>query len=79
VSTVLKMFLVLGLLASAAADAAAAATKKSRRDAMSEAQKKDLRKRAYEWCRKTYLKGGGGYIMRVEIMNDGRVRCWYKS
>ncbi len=76
-NSVLKVFLAFGLLAACAVSAEAA--KKSARDRLSEAQKKEIRKRAYEWCRKTYLKGGGGHIMRVEIMNDGRVRCWYKA
>lgn len=63
-----------------AGDAAAAAAKKTVRDSLSEKQKADMRKRAWEWCRKRYTAGGGAaQVMRVEILSDGRVRCWYRG
>jgi hypothetical protein len=45
---------------------------------MTEEQKKELRRRGLEWCRKN-LVHGGGWVVRVEITRDGGVRCWYKS
>lgn len=51
---------------------------KSVRKALTEAQKADLRKKGREWCMKNYIRGGA-FIVRIEIMSDGRVRCWFKS
>ncbi len=57
---------------------ATVATAKSAKKTMTGAQKAELRKKGREWCKKNFIQGGA-YIVRVEIMNDGRVRCWYKS
>jgi hypothetical protein len=54
------------------------ANAKNAKPALSAAKKAEMRKRGFEWCRKKYISGGA-YIVRVEIMNDGRVRCWFKS
>jgi hypothetical protein len=56
---------------------AAKAPKKDRRSTMTEAQKKDLRRRGREWCLKNYAKGNASTIDRVEILTDGSIRCWY--
>lgn len=48
------------------------------RSKLTEAQKAEIRKRAREYCKKRY--GGGGVVIeRVEILSDGRVRCWYRG
>jgi len=70
---------VLALAAVSPQAGAASKTKtKDVRSQMTPAQKADIRKKAFEWCRKKYA-GGGAYVFRVEILSDGRVRCWYKG
>ena len=59
--------------------AGAAAAKKNVRAGLTEKQKTELRDRARAWCKKNYAKGGTVYIVRVEILSDGRVRCWTKG
>ncbi len=49
-----------------------------KRDAMSEKEKKDIRKRAREYCNKTYAKGGA-FVERVEIQSTGKVICWIRG
>jgi hypothetical protein len=58
---------------------AAKAAKKDRRSQMTAEQKKDLRKRAREWCIKNYAKGNAAVIDRIDILSDGSVRCWYRG
>jgi Ni/Co efflux regulator RcnB len=58
---------------------AAAKKKKDVRSGMSEEQKAKIRKRAWDWCKKNYVGHGQGQVVRVEILSDGRVRCWYRS
>jgi len=53
------------------------AASKTARDKMSPEQKKELRRKAYEWCRKKHAPHGD--ILRVEILSDGSVRCWVKN
>jgi hypothetical protein len=54
------------------------AAKKDKRSMMSEEQKKNLRKRAREYCNKTYAKGGA-FIERIEIQSTGKVICWIRG
>lgn len=49
-----------------------------KRDAMSENEKKALRKKAREYCNKTYAKGGA-FVERVEIQSTGKVVCWIRG
>ena len=49
-----------------------------KRSKMTPAQKKELRKRAREYCLKHYVKGAG-YLERVEILSSGQVRCWIRG
>jgi hypothetical protein len=48
------------------------------RSQMSEAEKKDLRKRAREYCLKAYAKGNTT-LERVEIKASGKVICWLRE
>jgi hypothetical protein len=81
------MFSKIVLLAAAAAIAipmsiaseAASKPKKDKRSQMTEEQKKELRRRAREWCIKNYAKGNAAEIVRIDIQSDGRVRCWYRG
>jgi hypothetical protein len=54
------------------------AAKKNKRDSMSEAQKKKLRKNARDYCLKTYAKGTAT-LERVEIQQSGKVICWIRQ
>jgi hypothetical protein len=78
----IKFFLLgmiaVGLIVGNAESTAAASTKKNVRKAMTAAQKVDLRKKGYEWCRKNFIRASA-HILRVEILSDGRVRCWYRG
>jgi hypothetical protein len=56
----------------------AASKKKNVRDSMSAAQKKELRRKAREWCEKK-IRNGSDYIDRIEIKSDGRVICYYRG
>ena len=56
----------------------AATANKDARSKMTDKQKTDLRKRAWDWCRAHYA-GGGTYVFRVEILSNGHVRCWLKG
>jgi hypothetical protein len=64
----------------AAVDVATAANKAKQtvRDRMTAEQKKELRRRAREWCTKKYIHGTA-YIDRVQIQSDGRVICYYRE
>jgi hypothetical protein len=55
-----------------------AATSKSKRDQMSAEQKRALRKKAMEWCLKTYGHDGYTQIERVQIKSDGTVVCYIR-
>lgn len=66
--------LVTGLAASA--DAAA---KKNTRENLTQEQKAEIRAKARAYCVKTYTSGGVGQVARVEILSDGRVRCWIRG
>jgi hypothetical protein len=57
---------------------AAKAVKKDKRSMMSEDQKTNLRKRAREYCNKTYAKGGA-FVERIEIQSTGKVICWIRG
>jgi hypothetical protein len=77
----MKTIVVLAAILAVAgfgAGADAASKKPDVRSTMTEEQKKELRRRGLEWCRKN-LVHGGGWVVRVEITRDGGVRCWYKS
>lgn len=56
----------------AAASTADAASKKKN---LTEAQKKQMRDKAREYCTKHYVKGGNARLGRVYIRQDGRVMC----
>jgi hypothetical protein len=49
-----------------------------KRDAMSEKEKKALRKNAREYCNKKYAKGGA-FVERIEIQSTGKVICWIRG
>jgi hypothetical protein len=51
---------------------------KDARSKMTPAQKKELRKRGREWCMKNHIKGNMQFE-RIEIMSDGRIRCWMRG
>jgi hypothetical protein len=55
-----------------------AATKSDKRSKMTEAQKKELRIRAREYCRKKYAKGGA-FVESVDIQSDGTPICWIRG
>jgi hypothetical protein len=74
-TTAFATALALGLVISPMESFAA---KKSKRDSMSEGQKKDLRKRAREYCQKKYANGTA-YLERVEIKSNGQVICWIRG
>ena len=54
------------------------AAEAKRRDQMTAAEKKELRKRAREWCMKKYVKGTVTFE-RVEIRANGQVICWTRQ
>jgi hypothetical protein len=66
------------LTAVSAMSEAAKATKKDKRSTMSDAQKKDLRHRAREYCVKKYAKGTSE-IESVDILSTGKVICWIRN
>ena len=70
--------LAAGLAAGLAADADAATKKKKPKPGISEAQKKELRKKYAPICAKQYAQGGDGLITKVEVKPDGSVYCWYR-
>ena len=72
--TIFSSLIALGLVVGNIGMAAA----KDVRKTMTAAQKSELRKKALEWCKKNYIQGGA-FIVRVEILSDGRVRCWVKG
>ena len=45
---------------------------------MSAEQKRALRKKAMEWCLKTYGHDGYTQIERVQIKSDGTVVCYIR-
>lgn len=49
------------------------------RDALSAAQKRELRAYGREMCRKRLKYEVQGYIRNIAILSDGRVRCHYAS
>lgn len=53
------------------------ASAKKRAD-MTEKEKKELRKRAREYCLKAYAKGTSE-LERVEIKSTGKVICWIRN
>jgi hypothetical protein len=55
-----------------------AGSTKNKRDMMTAAQKADLRKRAWDYCKK-HLEHGATRVTRVEILTTGAVRCWYQG
>jgi hypothetical protein len=63
------------VLASVAVPSEAA---KDKRSTMSEAQKKQLRARAREYCMKNFVKGLKE-LDRVEIQSTGKVICWIRQ
>jgi hypothetical protein len=73
----LSILLISGLAMGVTSESFAA-SKPDRRSKMTEAQKKDLRKRGREWCRKNHAKGNAE-IISVDIMTDGSIRCWYRG
>jgi hypothetical protein len=56
----------------------AASKKKNVRDSMSAEQKKEVRRKARDWCAKK-IRNGNSYVDRIEIKSDGRVICWYRG
>jgi hypothetical protein len=63
------------------ADIAFAASKNSGtsvRDRMSDAQKKELRRRAMDWCKKKF-RDGANSIERVQIQSNGKVICYIRG
>jgi hypothetical protein len=57
---------------------AAKTAKKDKRSMMTETQKKDVRRRAREYCDKTYAKGGA-FVESVDILSTGKVVCWIRG
>lgn len=68
----------LMLLTGLAADADAAKKKKKSESGLSEGEKAALRKKFTPVCIKKYAQGGSGTIIRVEVLSDGSVYCWYR-
>jgi hypothetical protein len=60
------------------AEAAKAKKGSNKRDQMSAEQKKELRRKGREWCIKNHAKGNST-IERIEIMENGSIRCWFYS
>lgn len=71
-------FIAFGLVIGNADLAAVASTKKDVRKTMREKRKAELRKWGREWCKKKHIRGSA-HILRIEVLSDGRVRCWYKG
>jgi hypothetical protein len=67
-----------GLMLGDAGLATAASAKKDARKTISEKRKAELRKLGREWCTKNYVRGSS-YIVRVQVLSDGRVRCWIRG
>jgi hypothetical protein len=55
-----------------------AASKPDKRSKMTDAQKKELRKRGREWCRKNHAKGNAE-IISIDILSNGSIRCWFRG
>ncbi len=63
------------------ADLALAASKNSNanvRDRMSDAQKKEIRRKAMEWCKKKY-RDGSNQVERIQIQSNGKVICYIRG
>lgn len=71
-------FVAAGVMAGFAADADAAPKKKKTNSGLSEAEKAELRKKYRPICMKRYAQGGSAVILKVEVLSDGSVYCWYK-
>jgi len=76
-----KLFaaLLAASLMSGLAISADAAGKKDVRSTLTREQKAQIRAKAKAYCAKKYTRGSIADVIRVEILSDGRVRCWYRS
>ncbi len=77
-----KLLLALmaaGLLTGLSAEAGAAPKKKAAKPGLSAAEKAEFRKKYMPICIKQYAQGGNGVIMKVEVLSDGTVYCWYRN
>jgi hypothetical protein len=57
---------------------AATAKKKDVRATMSAEKKKELRRKAREWCARKF-RDGSNYVDRVEIRRDGSIMCYVRG
>ncbi|MGQ0484831.1 MAG: hypothetical protein ACT4SY_05700 [Hyphomicrobiales bacterium] len=69
--------IVAGLVTGLAVSADAAA-KKDVRANLTQQQKAEIRAKARAYCVKRYASGAAE-VVRVEILSDGRVRCWIRG
>ena len=77
-----KLFATLiaaSLVAGLAVAADAAAKNKDTRANVTQEQKAAIRARTRAQCAKKYALGNMADVVRVEILSDGRVRCWYRG
>lgn len=49
------------------------------REALSDAQRRELRAYGRDMCRERLKYEGPGYIRNIAILSDGRVRCYFAS
>ncbi len=66
-------------VAGLAVSADAAAKNKDTRANLTQEQKAAIRARARAQCAKKYALGNMADVIRVEILSDGSVRCWYRG
>ena len=67
------------LIAGVTVSVDAAAKNKDARASLTQEQKAAIRARARAQCAKKYALGNMADVIRVEILSDGSVRCWYRG
>jgi uncharacterized protein (DUF2147 family) len=71
------LFAALALLVVVSFAAPMASTPVEAAKKLTKAQRKDLHKRALDWCRKRI--GGGASVEHIDIKSDGKVVCYYRG
>ena len=68
-----------GLLAALATDAGAASKKKKATSGLSAAERAELRKKYMPICREQYGHKGSVQVLKVQVLSNGNVLCWYRG
>jgi len=69
----------MALLTGLAADVGAATEKKKATPGLTAAEKAELRKKYMPICREQYGHKGSVQVLRVQVLSNGNVLCWYRG